>query len=73
MKTGGATMNRMKPLLRMSPVVLPRLVGLMSPVLRDSLVGDLDALNRQARETENPVDDVVVGLLFELLGFNSLG
>ncbi len=64
-------MNGLSPALSMAVPVLPRLVAFMSPSLRDSMAGELEALSRKARASDNPVDDVVLGLVAELLGFDS--
>ena len=63
-------MSGLNSALSMALPVLPQLVSLMSPGLRDSLAGELAALSRKAKETENPVDDVVLGVIGGLLGMD---
>jgi hypothetical protein len=63
-------MEGLNSLLKAARPILPRLVGLMTPELRDSLARELVSLSRKAGQTDNPIDDVVVGLIIYTLGFN---
>ncbi len=60
----------METILRLALPVLPQLMGLVTPALRVLLDGLLRDLHAKARQTDNPVDDVVVGLLAGLLGLD---
>jgi len=57
----------MNAVLKLALPVLPQLVSLITPVLRDSLEGLIKELLAKARTTDNPLDDILVGLLAGLL------
>lgn len=57
----------MNKLLSTAAALIPELIELISPQLRTVLVEAVGQLEKLAKETSNPVDDFLVGLLKSLL------
>lgn len=57
-----------KVLMEILVKVLPLLISMLSPVIKELMVEMVHKLEAAAKETDNPVDDVLVNALKELLG-----
>jgi len=47
--------------------IIKKVIGLISPELRGILVSAIDQLDKKAKETSNPYDDIIVMILKALL------
>lgn len=52
---------------KLAGIVLPKIIDLLSPAIRDELKGLLVSLHKKALATENPFDDYGVEFIAELL------
>ena len=58
----------MNTVLRLALPILPQLLGLITPALRDSLESGIKELQAKAKTTDNPIDDILVAVLAGVLG-----
>ncbi len=58
----------MNVILKLALPVLPQIMKLVTPILRETLEGFIEDLYAKAKATPNPVDDVLVGILAGLVG-----
>ena len=58
----------MNVILRLVLPVIPQIMKLITPVLRETLEEFLQDLYLKAKATPNPVDDILVGILAGLVG-----
>ena len=58
----------MNTVLRLALPILPQLLGLITPLLRESLEGGIKDLRAKAKTTDNPIDDILVAVLAGALG-----
>ena len=63
-----ASAKTWKGILKIVALILGPLLKIVSPMIKDALTEALQKLYLKAYATENPVDDLLVGLLLELLG-----
>ena len=63
----------MNVLQRLILPLLPQLVGLVTPVLRQVLESAVRELHARARETDNPIDDLLVAVLAGFLDLDPEG
>ena len=63
-----ASAKTWKGILKIVALILGPLLKIVSPMIKDALTDVLQKLYLKAYATENPVDDLLVGLLLELLG-----
>lgn len=53
--------------------VVPNLIKRLTPEVRGLLEKVIEDLKAKARKTDNPIDDMLVGLLAAMLGFRFKG
>jgi len=58
----------MNTVLRLALPILPQLLGLITPLLRESLEGGIKDLRTKAKTTDNPIDDILVAVLAGAVG-----
>ncbi|MBW2619128.1 MAG: hypothetical protein JRC92_09660 [Deltaproteobacteria bacterium] len=58
----------MNTVLRLVLPILPQLLGLITPLLRESLEGGIKDLQAKAKTTDNPIDDILVAVLAGAVG-----
>jgi len=57
-------------ILRVVAAILGPLLKIISPMIKDLFEDSLNKLLVKARATENPIDDLFVEFLFQLLGLD---
>ena len=60
----------MSSIIKLFIPLLPQILGLVTPALRRALEDVIKDLYKRARETENPIDDILVGILAALLSID---
>jgi hypothetical protein len=58
----------MNVILRLALPILPQILKLVTPLLRESLEEAVKDLFAKAKKTDNPVDDILVAVLAGLIG-----
>ena len=64
------TASTWKGILSMLAMVLGPLMRLLTPTIKTALEKALGELWKKAIATSNPIDDLFVGFLFDILGLN---
>ena len=61
----------MNVILKLVLPVLPQILSLVTPVLRETLEDVVKDLYAKAKKTDNPLDDILVAVLAGLIGVDA--